>query len=107
MQRSQRRMASLVLVAGSLLVTPVSVVVAQASVANPSRAAYPSLALVGDTDGLSFSERARRRQLEIERDALQRDLARGHMSATARQRKQQRLRQIEQALRSFDRSFDR
>lgn len=103
MQRSQRRMVSLVLAAGVSLVTPVPVVVAQEFVATPSLAAYPSLALVGDTGGLSFSERARRRQLEIERDALQRDLARGHMSATARQRKQQRLRQIEQALRAFDR----
>lgn len=102
MQRLQRRMVGLLLVAGPLLVIPISVV-AQA----PAPAPHPALALVGDTGGLSFSERARRRQLEIERDALQRDLARGHMSATARQRKQQRLRQIEQALRSFDRSFDR
>ncbi|WP_162925864.1 hypothetical protein [Isoalcanivorax indicus] len=58
----------------------------------------PLLALVGDTNGLSFSERARRRQLEIEREGLQRDLARGRMSAAVRQRKQQRLREIELTL---------
>lgn len=59
-----------------------------------------SLALVGKTqDGLTFTERARRRQLEIERDGLRRDLNRGQMSRAMQQRKQARLREIEQMLR--------
>ena len=69
-----------------------------AHTAPPSRATRPPR-----PQRLSFGERAELRGLEIERDGLERDLRKRHMSTAARSRARQRLTQVNREIRALER----
>ncbi|MCH8542275.1 MAG: DUF4124 domain-containing protein [Alcanivorax sp.] len=66
-------------------------------------AAPPSRPQQSRPGRLSFGERAELRGLEIERDGLERDLRKRHMSDAARSRARQRLTQVNREISALER----